>query len=79
MEVVDVPDPGPAAAGCVVVRPEAVGICGSDFHYFHGNLGTATDDDTRASRGTSSLRSSRTSGPTARPGSPRASESPSGR
>ena len=45
MEVVDVPDPGPAAAGCVVVRPEAVGICGSDFHYFHGNLGTATDDD----------------------------------
>ena len=45
MEVVDVPEPGPAAAGCVVVRPEAVGICGSDFHYFHGNLGTATDDD----------------------------------
>ena len=45
MEVVDVAEPGPAAAGCVVVRPEAVGICGSDFHYFHGNLGTATDDD----------------------------------
>ena len=79
MEVVDVPDPGPAAAGCVVVRPEAVGICGSDFHYFHGNLGTATDDDsTRASRGTSSLRSSRTSGRLPA-GLARASESPSGR
>ena len=45
MEVVDVPEPGPAAPGCVVVRPEAVGICGSDFHYFHGDLGSVTDDE----------------------------------
>src|SRR4029077_14628478 len=45
MEVVDVPEPGPAAPGCVVVRPETIGICGSDFHYFHGNLGSVTDDE----------------------------------
>jgi L-gulonate 5-dehydrogenase len=45
MEVVDVPEPGPAEAGCVVVRPEAIGLCGSDFHYFHGNLGSVSDDD----------------------------------
>ncbi len=35
----DVPDPGPARAGNVIVRPEAVGICGSDFHLFSGELG----------------------------------------
>jgi threonine dehydrogenase-like Zn-dependent dehydrogenase len=45
MEVVDVPEPGPAEAGCVVVRPETIGICGSDFHYFHGDLGSVTDDE----------------------------------
>jgi threonine dehydrogenase-like Zn-dependent dehydrogenase len=45
MEVVDVPEPGPAEPGCVVVRPEAIGICGSDFHYFHGDLGSLTDDE----------------------------------
>jgi L-gulonate 5-dehydrogenase len=45
MEVVDVPEPGPAEPGCVVVRPETIGICGSDFHYFHGNLGSVTDDE----------------------------------
>ena len=27
--------PGP---GELLVRPEAVGLCGSDFHYFHGHL-----------------------------------------
>jgi L-gulonate 5-dehydrogenase len=39
MEMVDVPDPGEPGAGEVLVRPEAVGICGSDFHYFLGDLG----------------------------------------
>ncbi len=34
----DVPEPGPPGAGEVVVRPEAVGICGSDFHFFAGEL-----------------------------------------
>jgi L-gulonate 5-dehydrogenase len=45
MEVVDLPEPGPAEPGCVVVRPEAVGLCGSDFHYFHGNMGSVRDDE----------------------------------
>jgi len=35
----DVSDPGPARAGNVIVRPEAVGICGSDFHLFSGDVG----------------------------------------
>ena len=45
MEVVDLPEPGPAERGCVVVRPETVGLCGSDFHYFHGNMGSVRDDE----------------------------------
>jgi L-gulonate 5-dehydrogenase len=43
MEVVDVAvarSPGP---GEVLVRPEAVGLCGSDFHYFLGDIGTFDD------------------------------------
>jgi threonine dehydrogenase-like Zn-dependent dehydrogenase len=39
MEIADVPDPGQPASGEVLVRPEAVGLCGSDFHYFLGDLG----------------------------------------
>jgi L-gulonate 5-dehydrogenase len=39
MEVVDLPDPDEPGAGEVVVRPSVVGICGSDFHLFHGELG----------------------------------------
>ena len=39
MRVVDVPDPGEPELGEVIVRPEAVGLCGSDFHYFLGDLG----------------------------------------
>jgi threonine dehydrogenase-like Zn-dependent dehydrogenase len=35
----DVPGPGRARAGHVIVRPEAVGICGSDFHLFSGDVG----------------------------------------
>jgi threonine dehydrogenase-like Zn-dependent dehydrogenase len=33
----DIPEPGPPQAGRVVVRPEAVGICGSDLHHFSGH------------------------------------------
>lgn len=43
MVVVDVPEPGGAAPGELLVRPETVGLCGSDFHYFHGDIGL-TDD-----------------------------------
>ena len=39
MRIADVPDPGEPGSGEVLVRPEAVGLCGSDFHYFHGDLG----------------------------------------
>jgi L-gulonate 5-dehydrogenase len=38
MEVVDVPEPGEPDTGEVLVRPEAVGLCGSDFHYFLGDI-----------------------------------------
>ena len=38
MEIVDLPDPGEPGPGEVVVRNRAVGICGSDFHFFHGEL-----------------------------------------
>ncbi len=39
MVLEDVSDPGPARAGNVIVRPEVVGICGSDFHLFSGDVG----------------------------------------
>jgi threonine dehydrogenase-like Zn-dependent dehydrogenase len=39
MVIEDVPDSGPARAGNVIVRPEAVGICGSDFHLYSGDVG----------------------------------------
>jgi L-gulonate 5-dehydrogenase len=39
IELVDVPEPGEPGPGEVLLRPEAVGLCGSDFHYFHGDLG----------------------------------------
>lgn len=41
MEVVDVPEPGVPGVGELLVRPEVVGLCGSDFHYFHGHLADA--------------------------------------
>ncbi len=43
MEVVAVPEPGRPGPGEVLVRPEAVGLCGSDFHYFLGDIGTIDD------------------------------------
>ena len=45
MRVADVPDAGEPADGEVLVRPEAVGLCGSDFHYFLGHLGDAVGTD----------------------------------
>ena len=39
MEIADVEPPGEPGAGEVVVRPQAVGICGSDFHFLLGELG----------------------------------------
>jgi threonine dehydrogenase-like Zn-dependent dehydrogenase len=39
MELSDVPPPGEPGPGDVIVRPQAVGICGSDFHLFAGELG----------------------------------------
>jgi len=38
MVIEDVSGPGRARAGHVIVRPEAVGICGSDFHLFSGDV-----------------------------------------
>ncbi len=35
----DVSGPGRARPGHVIVQPEAVGICGSDFHLFSGDVG----------------------------------------
>jgi threonine dehydrogenase-like Zn-dependent dehydrogenase len=43
MELDDVPSPGGPGVGQVLVRPEAVGLCGSDFHYFLGDIGTIDD------------------------------------
>lgn len=38
MRVIPVADAGPPGAGEVLLRPEAVGICGSDLHYFSGDI-----------------------------------------
>ena len=38
MTVRDVAPPGEPGPGEVLVRPEAVGLCGSDFHFFSGEL-----------------------------------------
>jgi threonine dehydrogenase-like Zn-dependent dehydrogenase len=40
MDVADVPEPSEPGPGEVLVRPEAVGICGSDFHYYLGDIGS---------------------------------------
>ena len=41
MAVVDRPEPGEPGRGEVLVHPEAVGICGSDYHFFSGHLSAA--------------------------------------
>lgn len=43
MRVVDLPEPDEPGEGEVIVRPEAVGLCGSDFHYFLGDLGAVPE------------------------------------
>ncbi len=43
MRVVDLTAPGAPGPGEVIVRPEAVGLCGSDFHYFLGHIGSVDD------------------------------------
>jgi threonine dehydrogenase-like Zn-dependent dehydrogenase len=43
MEVGPVAEPGTPGPGEVLVAPEAVGLCGSDFHYFLGDIGTIDD------------------------------------
>ena len=39
--VVDRPEPPDPGPGEVLIRPEAVGICGSDYHFFTGELSDA--------------------------------------
>lgn len=41
MTVVERPEPGAPAPGTVVVAPEAVGICGSDYSFFTGHMTAA--------------------------------------
>jgi threonine dehydrogenase-like Zn-dependent dehydrogenase len=41
MTVVDRPEPDEPGRGQVLVHPEAVGICGSDYHFFSGHLSAA--------------------------------------
>ncbi len=41
MSVVDRPEPGEPGPGQILVHPEAVGICGSDYHLFAGELSDA--------------------------------------
>jgi threonine dehydrogenase-like Zn-dependent dehydrogenase len=41
MAVRERPEPGPPGPGDVVIAPEAVGICGSDYHFFTGELSDA--------------------------------------
>ncbi len=38
MVVLERPEPAAPGPGEVVIRPEAVGICGSDYHFFTGEL-----------------------------------------
>jgi len=41
MTLTERPEPGPPGPGDVVIRPEAVGICGSDYHFFTGDMSEA--------------------------------------
>ena len=45
MEAVELPQPDAAGKGELIVRPEAVGLCGSYFHDFHGDIGPTQDPD----------------------------------
>jgi L-gulonate 5-dehydrogenase len=39
MVVAEVPEPGPPGPLDVIIRPEVVGICGSDLHVYSGDVG----------------------------------------
>ena len=39
MVVDEVPEPGPPGPQDVIIRPEVVGICGSDIHVYSGDIG----------------------------------------
>jgi threonine dehydrogenase-like Zn-dependent dehydrogenase len=41
MVVLEHPEPAAPGPGEVVIRPEAVGICGSDYHFFAGDMSDA--------------------------------------
>jgi len=41
MVLTEQPEPPPPGQGRVVIRPEAVGICGSDYHFFGAHLSDA--------------------------------------
>jgi threonine dehydrogenase-like Zn-dependent dehydrogenase len=41
MSVLDRPEPGEPGPGHVLVHPEAVGLCGSDYHFFTGEMSDA--------------------------------------
>lgn len=41
MVLLERPEPAPPGPAEVVIRPEAVGICGSDYHFFAGELSEA--------------------------------------
>ncbi len=43
MEVIDVGMPAGPGPDEVLLAPEVVGLCGSDFHYFLGDIGTIDD------------------------------------
>jgi len=58
MKVVGVEAPGAPGPGEVLVAPEAVGLCGSDFHYFLGDIGTIDDASTSSQNPASVVRKS---------------------
>jgi threonine dehydrogenase-like Zn-dependent dehydrogenase len=41
MVIADRPEPPEPGPGELIVRPEAVGICRSDYHFFSGELSDA--------------------------------------
>ena len=80
MEVADVREPDAPGPGEVLVRPETVGLCGSDFHYFHGDIGLTDDPDELYPRiqGHEFSAIVEDVGPDCPPASPPGSASPSG-
>ncbi|HUZ21283.1 MAG TPA: zinc-binding dehydrogenase [Acidimicrobiales bacterium] len=45
MDTVELPPPALDGEGMVLLRPEAVGLCGSDVHLLHGDLGAKPSGD----------------------------------